>query len=79
MNFTSPSKHLPPNSDQDSIKHITHKVRRQSIDGKTRVKRLMSTFGIYPEHFENIEQASVNNRVRQWFVEFKFHFTSYII
>lgn len=78
MNFAGASQHLQPSSDQDSIKYINHKaISRQSIDGKTRAKRLMSTFGIHPEHFEHIEQASVNNRVRQWLQENESNFKEF--
>lgn len=52
-------------SDQDSIKYINHRESRNSFDnGKTRIKRLASSFGILET--ATIDQDSTKNRVWQW-------------
>lgn len=60
------SQNTQHNSDQDSIKYINHKESRQSIDGKARVKRLMSSFGIHPDKYGHVDQQSAEHRVTQW-------------
>lgn len=53
-------------SDQDSTKYINHKDCRHSVDEKSRIKRLMSTFGIQAEKNLNSDQAVSETRVTQW-------------
>lgn len=71
------AQYLQQTSDQDSIKYINHKESRHSIDGKTRVKRMMSTFGMHSEQYSAIEQESGQHRVMQWLHENEINFKLY--
>lgn len=65
LNSSFRVSHAVP-SDQDSTKYINHKDCRHSVDEKSRIKRLMSTFGIQAEKNLNTDQAVAETRVTQW-------------
>lgn len=47
------------------------------VDEKSRIKRLMSTFGIQNDKNHNMDQASVENRVSQWLNENESNFKKF--
>lgn len=75
----SSSFRVRSNSDQDSIKYINHKTdARHTNDEKTRVKRLMSTFGIHQEKHPITDQAAIAEiRVTQWLQQNEKNFRSF--
>jgi serine/threonine-protein kinase SBK len=62
-------------SDHDSVKYINHKESRRPNDEKTRLKRLMSTFGIHQEKHPIIDEAAISEiRVSQWLQQNELNF-----
>lgn len=64
-------------SDQDSTKYINHKDCRHSVDEKSRIKRLMSTFGIHVEKNVSNDQGNAETRVTQWLVDNESNFKKF--
>lgn len=76
LNSSFRVSHAVP-SDQDSTKYINHKDCRHSIDEKSRIKRLMSTFGIHADKNPSTNQANAEIRVSQWLVENESNFKKF--
>lgn len=56
-------------SDHDSIKYINHKESKNPIDEKSRMKRLMSSFGIHDNRNLKLDSNVIETRVNQWLID----------
>lgn len=56
-------------SDHDSIKYMNHRESKTPVDEKSRMKRLMSSFGIHDNRNIRLDSTTIEHRVQQWIVE----------
>lgn len=56
-------------SDHDSLKYMNHRESKNPIDEKSRIKRLMSSFGIHDNRNLRLDSTTIETRVQQWLIE----------
>lgn len=61
-------------SDHDSIKYMNHRESKTPVDEKSRMKRMMSSFGIQDSRNIRVDSTTVEHRVQQWLVDNEMNF-----
>lgn len=61
-------------SDHDSIRYMNHRESKTPVDEKSRMKRLMSSFGIHDNRNLRVDSTTIEQRVQQWLVENEMNF-----